>query len=221
VARYDLFGRGLSDRPDVDYELELFVGQLEALVPALGLSPPIALVGLSMGGPICAAYATRFPERVRKLVLIDPAGARAFRYPLLLRVLKLPGVGEALSGALASPALLGPALSGMFGGRLVSELRSRYLVQMQYRGFRRALLSTLRSRILDSKIGIYRQVGELQISTLLLWGREDRAVPVEYNSELRQAIPQAELHVFDGCGHAPHFERPDSVNPILIRFLQN
>lgn len=52
VLRYDLFGRGYSDRPRVEYLLDLFVDQLFHLVRELGLSVPLDLVGLSMGGPI-------------------------------------------------------------------------------------------------------------------------------------------------------------------------
>lgn len=51
VLRYDLFGRGYSDRPRVEYSLDLFVDQLFHLVRELGLGVPLDLVGLSMGDP--------------------------------------------------------------------------------------------------------------------------------------------------------------------------
>ena len=76
VLRYDLFGRGFSDRPDVNYNIDLFVEQLAELLDALRLTRPVTLIGLSMGGPISTTFTARYPERVNKLVLIDPAGGR-------------------------------------------------------------------------------------------------------------------------------------------------
>jgi pimeloyl-ACP methyl ester carboxylesterase len=66
----------------------------------------------------------------------------------------------------------------------------------------------------------YREIGTLGLPTLLLWGRDDKTVPFEHNDDLRTAIPQAEFHVVDNCGHIPHYEKPDEVNPILLEFLE-
>ncbi|MBC7260381.1 MAG: alpha/beta fold hydrolase, partial [Chloroflexi bacterium] len=74
TLRYDLYGRGFSDRPETEYTLDLFVRQLLNLLQALGMERPVDVVGLSMGGPIAVSFTDRYPEHVRKLVLIDPAG---------------------------------------------------------------------------------------------------------------------------------------------------
>jgi pimeloyl-ACP methyl ester carboxylesterase len=220
ALRFDLFGRGLSDRPHVDYSLDIFVDQLAELLRVVKLASPLRLIGLSMGAPICAAFAARFPRSVDRLVLIDPAGARDLKYPSALRLLLLPGVGELAAGLIPTAAMLEPTLSRLFGPALVDRLRPRYVEQTRYKGFRRALLSTLRNHALDSKIELYRQVGNQGAPVLILWGRDDQVVPLEYNLELRRAMPQARLRVIEDCGHAPHFERPETVNPILIRFLR-
>ena len=96
VLRYDLFGRGFSDRPRAKYNIDLFVRQLADLLEALGLLQPVSLLGLSMGGPISAAFTARFPGRVDRLILIDPAGAWAIPRSRLLNLVSMPGVGEAL-----------------------------------------------------------------------------------------------------------------------------
>ena len=59
VLRYDLFGRGFSDRPDVDYDGTLFVEQLHELLAELGIEEPVDLVGLSMGGRYVSRRALR------------------------------------------------------------------------------------------------------------------------------------------------------------------
>jgi pimeloyl-ACP methyl ester carboxylesterase len=67
TLRYDLFGRGFSDRPQTRYDIDLFVRQLADLLDALRFPRPVSLIGLSMGGPITATFTERYPERVNKL----------------------------------------------------------------------------------------------------------------------------------------------------------
>ena len=65
VLRYDLLGRGFSDRPNVNYDIDLFTQQLKNLLDALRLTN-VNLLGLSMGGAITAAFISRHPEYVSK-----------------------------------------------------------------------------------------------------------------------------------------------------------
>jgi len=72
VLRFDLFGRGLSDRPDSDYGLNLLSEQINDLLSALKISRPIQLLGLSMGGPVVARFTHQYPQKVNALILQDP-----------------------------------------------------------------------------------------------------------------------------------------------------
>jgi pimeloyl-ACP methyl ester carboxylesterase len=92
---------------------------------------------------------------------------------------------------------------------------------MRYRGFGRALLSTLREDAGVSLDSVYAQVGALGTPTLLLWGTEDSTVSIVHAPEVRRAIPQARYHPIERAGHLPHMERPDVVNPLLIGFLRS
>jgi pimeloyl-ACP methyl ester carboxylesterase len=91
---------------------------------------------------------------------------------------------------------------------------------LQYKGFRRAILSTIRSGLLESFLDVYKQIGKMDKPVLLLWGRDDPTVPIRHSTLLRAAMPQTEFHVLANCGHAPHHEKPDEVNPILLEFLR-
>lgn len=93
VLRFDLFGRGYSDRLNTSYNLDLFCRQLFDLLNALNIHQPVHLAGVSMGGPICTYFAVHHPEKVRSVCLIDPAGfpPPPTLYELLLRV---PVAGE-------------------------------------------------------------------------------------------------------------------------------
>ena len=91
---------------------------------------------------------------------------------------------------------------------------------MQYKGFQRAILSTIRDGMLGSFIHIYEALGKMDKKVLLLWGRDDMTVPFEHSLDLRAALPHVEFHAFENCGHIPHYEKPDEVNPLLLEFLR-
>jgi pimeloyl-ACP methyl ester carboxylesterase len=219
VLRYDLFGRGFSDRPDLPYTMELFVRQLKDLLEALQVDSPVDLVGLSMGGPISAGFTDRYPERVRKLGLLDPAGFQTGR-PLLYRLVSLPGLGEFLIGLFANMIA-----SNQPGDFYLPEkfpgYPGQFLPQMQYQGFKRAILSTLRVGPLNELTETYRRVGAQGRPVLLVWGTQDKVVPFKLSEKAWQILPQAEFHAIDQAGHIAHYERPEVVNPLLIEFLKS
>jgi len=219
VLRYDLFGRGFSDRPHVDYNIDLFVKQLSDLLDALRLTRPVNLVGLSMGGPVTAAFTARYPERVRSLTLIDPAGARAIPETRMLKLAKLPFIAEALLFVTGSEPFVKHTARDFFDPKLVEQFLDRYRVQMRYKGFLRAMLSSTRSGMLGSFLEVYKRVGKLSKPVLLFWGRNDTTVPFEYSNDLCAVIPHLEFHIIENSGHIPHYEKPDEVNPILLNFL--
>jgi pimeloyl-ACP methyl ester carboxylesterase len=220
VLRYDLFGRGFSDRPDTKYGLDLFVRQLGDLLDALHITRPISLAGLSAGGPVTAAFAARFPERVDKLVLIDPVGARPFALARLVRAASLPVLGEAIIGVLGSVPVMRIIASSPFDRERIGEFGPRYLAQMEYRGFKRALLSSIRNDLLGCIGDVYETIGGMGKPVLLFWGRQDATLPFRHSETLRALMPGMEFHAIENCGHIPHYEKPDEVNPILLRFLR-
>jgi pimeloyl-ACP methyl ester carboxylesterase len=218
VLRYDLFGRGFSDRPRVDYNIHLFMRQLKDLLDALGFKQ-INLVGLSMGGPITAAFISQHPEYVIRYVLIDPAGAKRVSLSLLLETIKIPVFGELAFGLFGSVSLVKGIASDMFDSKTVEHFQNQYKIQLKFKGFKCAILSTMRNGMLESFYETYIRVGELHKPTLLFWGRQDKTIPFEHSHAVRQAIPHAEFHVIENCGHIPHYEKPEIVNPILLEFL--
>jgi len=218
VLRYDLYGRGYSDRPNVAYDLALFDRQLVDLLSALDIDRPVDLAGLSMGGPIAITFSAQRPDQVRKLCLIDPAGFPLPK-PLLAKLIQLPIVGE--------------IVIGLFGEKFLTAKRSddfslherlthheRFIQQMRYRGFKRAILSTLRHDALSDLSEIYQRVGKQKTPVLLIWGREDRVIPFENHRKVMGAIPHAEFHPIEDAGHTPHYEKPTPVNHLIVEFLQ-
>lgn len=218
VLRYDLFGRGYSDRPDTVYDLELFVRQLLDLLSTLHITLPVDLVGLSMGGAISIGVIDRQPAMVRKLGLIDPGGF-PHKTAFGARFLLMPGLGDWIMSLMGDRILLTSMQGDVYQTEIPSEWVGRYRTQMQFKGFKHAILSTLRHGPLDNMADAYARVGKQDREVLLIWGRHDQTVPFEINERVRQAIPHAEFHAIDESGHLPHLEHPKVVNPLLIEFL--
>lgn len=218
VLRYDLFGRGYSDRPDVVYNQALFNRQLSDLITALDLGPAVDLVGLSMGGGIAVNFTAQHPERARRLALIDPSGI-PIRLPLAAQLLRVPLLGEWLIDHFAEKLIIMGMARDAYARDKAPELAAHYREQMRYHGFKRAILSTWRHGRLFAMTEAYQAVGRQNRPVLLLWGRGDRTVPFAVNERVRQAIPQAEFHPID-AGHIPHHEKPEIVNSLLATFFR-
>ncbi|MGE5465173.1 MAG: alpha/beta fold hydrolase, partial [Syntrophothermus sp.] len=187
---------------------------------ALNITRPVSLVGLSMGGPITATFTARHPDRVAKLVLIDPAGARTLFLSRLLKAVAAPGIGETLLDLAGNGGIIKTVAADIFNRELVEHFMERYMVQVQYKGFRNAILSTVRNRVIDSCIDTYRQVGALNKPVLLIWGRHDTTVPLRHSDDLRKVMPKLEFHIVEDASHIPHYEKSDETNAILLEFLR-
>lgn len=219
VLRYDLFGRGFSDRPDVVYNQACFDRQLTELLNVLDIDKPVNLVGLSMGGAVAIGFADKHPKRVDKLALIDPAGMPMKQSPLM-KLIHIQGLGEWLFDTFAEKLIVASLAKDYYTLNKVAELQDKYRVQMQYSGFKRALISTLRKGPLQTMAEAFERVGRHPRPVLLIWGKRDRTVPFEINGMVRRALPNAEFHSIEDAGHIPHYEQPELINPLLIEFFQ-
>ncbi len=223
TLRYDLLGRGFSDRPRLRYDKGIFIRQLADLLDALNLKE-VDLVSLSMGGVVAAEFVFRFPKRVRRLAFIDPAGFD-LGLPFAIKLLNVPLIGEFLLGGLnlfGRSTLLESMQADFYKPteEMKRDFIGRYSVQMQYRGFKRALLSSLRAGMLDEDLQLFRRVGELRKPTVLIWGEHDPTVPVRYAQTFQNLVPETEYHLIDGTGHIPHYEKPEQVSRVLVDFLK-
>lgn len=204
VLRYDLFGRGYSDRPKLVYDGDLFDRQLTDLLEALALPAPLHLVGFSMGGAIAVIFADRHPGQVRKMGLIAPAGVprqRSWKEALV----RVPLLRDILMRLHYRP----------------SKYSERNRVQMQYKGFRRAIRSTIQHGPIHDLQAVYQRLGARRIPTILFWGRQDEVLPFAMSGRIRQMLPHLEFYAVDDAGHAAHHHQPEWVNPLLTAFLKN
>lgn len=218
VLRYDLYGRGYSDRPEVDYNIDLLNGQMDELLSALEIDGPVSLVGLSFGGPVVARFANQHPEKVRSLALFAPQAAPVS--PSQIFPMNLPLVGEYFTAVYVVPVMLPKSQSSDFyDPELFAGWEDRYRAQMEYAGFRRAILSTIRNTVKTDAVSEYESLGSKGIPVALFWGQQDQTVSAADIALVQEAIPNLEFHSIDRAGHLLHYERSEVVNPLLIDFL--
>lgn len=216
VLRYDLYGRGLSDRPDVRYDADPFDRQLLELLSHLKIPGAVHLVGASMGGAIAVSFAVRHPEKVITVALLDPKYSEGGPLPWPLRT---PLVGEYLNSVEIFPTLVAAQQEDFLHPERYPGYFIRYEQQMKYRGFRRALLSTARSYLSRDDRPDYRALRKSGKPVLLVWGKADKDVPFAVSQDVLRAIPNAEFHPIDDAAHVPYYEHPEIVNPMLVSFL--
>lgn len=214
VLRYDLYGRGWSDRPDVDYDGALYDTQLGELLDSLRITGPVYLVGLSFGGFVTAHFTASHPERVRTLTLVDPMAELS----VVPWVLRLPLVGPWLWKVMYVPGMADSQLSDFLHPELHPTWPDQYRPQMRYKGFGRALLSTLGQASRVDFDTLYARVGRTGVPALLIWGRQDQVVPLALAEVVRRGIPSVEFVPVDSAGHLPHIEQAQVVNARLLDF---
>lgn len=218
VLRLDLYGRGLSERLQSEYTGDVFDRQLLGLLDALNVKEPVDLVGLSMGGAIVTRFTDRHPERVRKLVLIGTAGVNGL--PTVAKFVLTPLVGDwfvRVFGDFVISHAMPREVAGDASG--LAEAEAAYANQLQYRGYKRALISTLQYGPLTDQDEAFSRVGHQHREGMLLWGTLDTVVPYKVHERVSELIPWLDFHPIDGGRHCVNYENADKVNPILIAFL--
>ncbi len=221
VLRFDLFGRGYSDRPKAKYDLDFFATQLRDLLDTLNITEPINLFGLSMGGPITATFTARHPERVKKLALFDPSGGENIPRSTILKLMEIPLIGELLMGFFGRKTLVEGIAADFYDEELIAHFTKQFMPQLDYQGFERAILMTLRNDALRCSLPTYGKVGKTDIPKLLVWGRDDKTVPYEQAANVVASLPGVRFETIENSGHIPHYEDADQVNPIILDFLKN
>lgn len=217
VLRYDHFGRGLSDRPNIRYHIDDYVQQLHEVMQALELKQPHHIIGLSMGGAVVTRFVNAYPEQVRRVILIDPLVEMPARPEIQL--LQVPLLGEFMAKAVIVPKIEAGLAETVYDPAVFPDWHEQFGRQKAFNGFAQAIKRTLIALSQDNFIADYRQLGRQGKPIMLFWGKEDQVTPVAQSERLRELIPALEFHLIEQSGHLPHYEKPDQVNPLIRAFL--
>ena len=220
VLRYDLYGRGLSDRPRTDYTKDLFDRQLRELLAALKITTPVDLVGLSMGGAVATIFAARHPDKVAKLALFAPVGFPV-NIPFTGKLVRLPIIGPYLMRAVGDRTLLKNIHKGLHEPDNIPEYIDKFKIQMAYHGYKRAIASTLQHFDLSNQAAEFRKAGQHPRPVQVFWGKADSIVPYENSAKILESMSRATLSSIANAGHALPYENAKTINPVLVSFLTN
>lgn len=186
VFALDLLGYDGSDRPKVDYSVTLETEVLRQFLDSQGLSAPVNLTGWSMGGWVALRFAAQWPERVRRLILLDSGGVEF-----------TPDFDPGLltPHSMAEMEQLEKLLTT---GSLPAFLRRDFLRRLE--ALEPVIHPTVqnmlsRREVMDGKLA------PVTMPVLIVWGREDRLMPLAVGEKLHREMPQSRLVVLDGCGH--------------------
>lgn len=213
VIRFDTFGRGFSDRPDVAYNGDLFERQIVDLVSALELQTPVDIVGLSMGGAVTVRFVANNPELVRRVVLIDPTHETyaAPPYPQF--------IGEPVMALTMFPHAADGQMTDFLYPENYPRWVDQYRVQMQYKGFRHAITSTMYHFMTEDHLSDYATIQEAGIPVKLIWGVHDQTLDISGAADI-QKILDVDFMPVEDAGHLPHIEQATTVNPAIVEFLR-
>jgi pimeloyl-ACP methyl ester carboxylesterase len=221
VVALDLAGFGESELPQEEISIPGYGRFVDAFLGEIGVERA-ALVGNSMGGFIAAETAISHPSRVEKLVLVSAAGMIRVgnrRLAALERAARLfhPATAAVLARRerlIKRPRLRRRILYGIvrYPERIEPELVYEVASGAGKPGFMDAL-----NAIWD--YDFRERLPEIAAPTLIVWGREDRIVPVSGAYEYEQLIPGAHLEIFEDTGHLAMLERPARFNELVDTFL--
>ena len=228
VLAPDLAGHGASAKPRGDYSLGAHASGLRDLLAALG-HDRATFVGHSLGGGIAMQLSYQFPELCERLVLVD-SGGLGRELSLLLRAASLPG-SEYVIPALATTRLLeagrfGASLLGRVGLRLGTDIEemARGHATLCDPGARAAFIHTLRAVVepggqrvqASNRLYLARHV-----PFMLLWGAQDRIIPLTHGLATHERMPSSRLEVFPRSGHFPQLDEPERFIDVLTDFVDS
>jgi 2-hydroxy-6-oxonona-2,4-dienedioate hydrolase len=196
---------------------ELNARVLKGLLDAIGIER-VHVIGNSMGGHSAVAFALANPERLGKLVLMGGGtGGPSQFVPMPTEGIKL------LQGLYREPTLENlKKMLNVFvfdASSLTEELTQARLDNMLAR--RDHLENFVKSLAANPKQfpDVGPRLGEISAPTLVIWGRDDRFVPMDVGLRLVWGIPNADLHIFGRCGHWAQWEHAEKFNRMVLEFL--
>jgi pimeloyl-ACP methyl ester carboxylesterase len=225
VVSYDRPAFGLTERPlkweegHNPYTPQAQVDLVVSLMDHLGIKSAI-LVGNSAGGTVALNTALSHPERVEALVLVDAAVYRGGGAPAWIQPL------------LSTPQMdhLGPLLARMIAfrgddfiknawsdpSRITAETLEGYHLPLRVENWDKGLWELTK---VSSQGDLATRVQEIQLPALVISGKDDQIVPIELSLRLEADLPQAQLAVFNNCGHLPQEECPQDFMAAVKYFL--
>ena len=225
VLAPDFLGHGESTKPPGDYSLGNHASAMRDFLQLLGIERA-TVVGQSFGGGVAMQFAYQFPEMCERLVLVD-AGGLGREVNWMLRLVTLPAAEYVMP--VLFPSLVrdwGNSVARFLGDRGIRNARAaemwRSYTSLTEADNRQAFVRTMRA-VIDPGGQAVSAIDRLYLAartpTLIVWGDQDKMIPVVHAYKAHEAIPNSRLEIMEGVGHFPHVEQPTRFAEILTDFL--
>src|SRR5574337_688952 len=205
VIAPDLVGYGKSDKPQVDYTPDLFRRTTLGLIEVSSLQN-VYMVGTSLGGEVAAECAAIEDTPIKKVVMVAPAGVMKKSTPAL----------DAYTVAALYPTRESVRLAYqmmMDGNKEISdESVENFISSMTRPNAKMVFISTLLG--MKNSPPITEKLGLIKIPVLLIWGSEDKMIPITYARDFASSIPDCKFVTMNGCGHIPYEEQPEEFSKL-------
>ena len=219
VYALDFWGFGFSSRRPLDYGYELYAAQLLAFMDRLGIERA-SLIGQSMGGGTIIKFTVNHRERVNKTILVNAAGLPN-KLPLIGKISNLPGLGEWMYG-LRTDAIRKFTLKNTFlynGSSMTTEFYDQLTRSHKIEGSSRVMLAVTRKQFFDTLSAEISSLGGMDVPTLIVWGREERTIPLAIGQKLHGLLHNSRLAILDQAGHCSNIDQYDEFNRLTVGFL--
>ena len=223
VVALDLLGFGYSDKPSwFDYAIASQARIVARFMNRLGIGRA-TLVGSSYGGAVAATLALDYPERVEKLVLVDAVSNDNLRNHPILKLASIPGIGEAITPFLVdSRAFQRHRMRGTLAKanhKLITDERVEGILRpLTAADAHHSLLATSRAW---SANRIEQDAHLITQPTLIVWGEDDKVIPVDDGYTLHRSILNSRLVILKDCGHVPQEERSETFADLVTEFCRD
>lgn len=231
VFAVDLLGFGNSDKPALDYSVELWQQQLYDFWKH-HINQQTVFVGNSIGGLLALTMMTQFPEITAGGVLINSAGGlnhrpEELKFPLnvvmgtFTKLVSTPKIGELVFNQIRRKSRIRNTLKQVYHDRAAI---TEELVDLLYQPSCHAGAQQVFASVLTAPPGPKPEdlLQYLQSPLLVLWGEEDPWTPIEgakMYQDLTESNPQVEFYSISQAGHCAHDEKPEQVNELIIHWL--
>ncbi len=223
VYAIDLWGWGYSERlKENEYSFERYGKQIVGFMDALNIKKA-TLAGQSMGGGISVYVAAHHPDRVDRLILVDPA---VIPYPMTTigKIYQLPFIGEFMN-AIPGDALMKNNIRTIWfydKNKATEEYCQEVLQPLSIKGSSSGTMFILRHVLKEPYVEKEANLlAKMSIPILIIHGKEDKAVPLDRSKKLNDLWKGSKLVIFDKAGHSPHEEYPEKFNTLALEFLSS
>jgi 2-hydroxy-6-oxonona-2,4-dienedioate hydrolase len=216
VFALDLLGHGYTDKPAGNYEIDDYLGHLDAFLEALSVHR-LSIGGTSLGGWISARFAARHPDRVTSLSLISSGGLTSYT-GVMDKIRNLGTAAKSGRGAVRERVAFVIKDPANITDELV-DARWGIYQQADYQEALPRILCLQDPEIRARNLLTEEELGQITAPTLVLWTEDDPTATVEDGRRYADAIPGARFEVFDQSSHMPQLEEPEKFNDLHVEFL--